>query len=128
MKCPLCQSLGYEEIEVSVGQAITSACQCRECGCVWTLPSAGQAAKGQDAGRPQQTVRTDFLCPTCKRVVSHETDLHAFQFHEELYDCSVCGTVSSVAHGQVEVVTDSQAGSFLDSSSELVEADDYDTL
>jgi transcription elongation factor Elf1 len=128
MKCPLCQSQGYEEIDLTVGQEITSACQCLECGCLWTLPAGGQAAKREDADQPQQTVRTDFLCPTCKHSVSHETDLRAFQFHEELYDCSVCGTVSSVAHGQVEVVKDSQLGSFLDSSSEMVEADDYGRL
>jgi len=61
-------------------------------------------------------------------MVSYETDLDAFQFHEELYECAVCGTVCSVAHGQVEIVKDAQKGSFLETTSEAVEADDYDSL
>jgi len=57
-------------------------------------------------------------------MVSFETDLDAFQFHEELYECAVCGTVCSVAHNQVKVVKDSQKGSFLDSTGSQVESDD----
>jgi hypothetical protein len=61
-------------------------------------------------------------------MVSYETELNAFQFHEELYECVVCGTVCSVAHDKVEVVKDSQKGSFLDSTGESVESDDYNTI
>jgi hypothetical protein len=61
-------------------------------------------------------------------MASHETALDAFQFHEELYECVICGTVCSVAHDQVEVVRDSQVGTFLDSTGDLVEADDYNMM
>jgi hypothetical protein len=57
-------------------------------------------------------------------MVSYETDLDAFQFHEEHYECTVCGTVCSVAHNKVQIVKDSQKGSFLDSTGDLVESDD----
>ncbi|TLM68217.1 MAG: hypothetical protein FDZ69_02970 [Deltaproteobacteria bacterium] len=61
-------------------------------------------------------------------MVSYETALSAFQFQEHLYECTVCGTVCSVAHDKVEVVRDSQKGSFLSSSGEQVESDDYNTM
>jgi hypothetical protein len=54
--------------------------------------------------------------------------LNAFQFHEELYECAVCGTVCSVAHDKVQVVKDSQKESFLDSTGDTVESDDYNTI
>jgi hypothetical protein len=61
-------------------------------------------------------------------MVSYETALSAFQFHEELYECTVCGTVCAVAHDKVEVVRDSQKDSFLSSTGDRVESDDYNTL
>jgi hypothetical protein len=45
-----------------------------------------------------------------------------------LYECQVCGTICSVSHDKVEVVRDSQKGSFLSSSGDKVESDDYNTL
>ncbi|PLX77430.1 MAG: hypothetical protein C0615_05320 [Desulfuromonas sp.] len=57
--------------------------------------------------------------------MSVETELNAFQFHEELHECTNCGTICSIAHDQVEIVKDSQDGSFLSATSSSVEADDY---
>ncbi|PLY03268.1 MAG: hypothetical protein C0623_02000 [Desulfuromonas sp.] len=68
---------------------------------------------------------SDFICPTCKSVLCIETDLDAFQFHEEIQECANCGTVCSSAHNQIEVVKDSQVNSFLSCTSDLVESDDY---
>ena len=66
-----------------------------------------------------------YICPTCKGILCIETDLDAFQFHEEIQECVNCGTVCSSAHNQAEVVEDSQGNSFLSSTSEHVESDDY---
>jgi transcription elongation factor Elf1 len=101
--------------------------ECAECGGIWTF--AGESLK-IIKGRvlEQQTVCTDFVCPTCKHMVSHETALDAFQFHEELYECTVCGTICSVSHNKVEIVKDSQKGSFLSATGDKVESDDYNTL
>ncbi|MBW2452252.1 MAG: hypothetical protein JRE16_11905 [Deltaproteobacteria bacterium] len=65
------------------------------------------------------------MCPTCKAVLCVETDLHAYQFHEEIQECANCGTICSSAHDQVEVVKDSQENSFLSITSDFVESDDY---
>jgi len=127
MKCPLCKSKEHVEIDLHAEGFSQDARECGVCGGVWTF--SGDVLK-IIKGRVQkkQMVCTDFVCPTCQCMVSRETDLQAFQFHEELYECTVCGTVCSVAHNQVEVVKDSQKDSFLDTSGELVEADDYDTM
>jgi hypothetical protein len=61
-------------------------------------------------------------------MVSYETEFDAFQFHEEHYECSVCGTVCSVAHNKVEIIKDSQKGTFLGSSGDNVESDDFNTM
>jgi hypothetical protein len=101
--------------------------ECGACGGVWTFSGdALKIIKGRVL--KQQRVCTDFICPTCRCMVSYETDLDAFQFHEEIYECAVCGTISSVAHEKVTVVKDTQKGSFLSSTGDTVEADDYNTI
>jgi len=127
MKCPLCKSKEHVEIDLHAEGYSQDARECGVCGGIWTFSGdVLKIIKGRV--EKKQTVSTDFVCPTCQCMVSHETDLQAFQFHEELYECTVCGTICSVAHNQVEVVKDSQKNSFLDTSGELVEADDFDTL
>lgn len=126
MKCPLCKSRKVE-LHIHAEGFSQDARECGECGGIWTF--SGEHLK-VIKGRVQQKqkVCTDFVCPTCKHMVSHETDLTAFQFHEQLYECTVCGTVCSVAHDKVEVVKDSQKGSFLSAAGEQVESDDYNTI
>lgn len=127
MKCPLCKSRAHVEINLHAEGFSQDARECGDCGGIWTFSgNAIKIIKGRVEKR--QTICTDFVCPTCKHMVSHETDLDSFQFHEELYECLVCGTVCSVAHNQVEVVKDTQKDSFLDSSGDLVESDDYNTM
>lgn len=127
MKCPICKSREHVEIDLHAEGFSQDARECGDCGAVWTFfGDALKIIKGRV--EKQQKVCTEFICPTCRCMVSYETELEAFQFHEELFDCAVCGTVCSVAHNQVEVVKDSQKGSFLDSTSDLVESDDYNTM
>ena len=127
MKCPFCKSREHVEIDLHADGFAQDARECGDCGGIWTFSgNAIKVIKGRVQNRQQ--VSTNFVCPTCKHMVSYETDLNAFQFHEELYECAVCGTVCSVAHDQVEVVKDSQKGSFLDSTGDLVESDDYNTM
>lgn len=66
-----------------------------------------------------------MYCPTCK---THEhSDIHfkSDAFAEDLDKCIVCGTVWSINHGTVEIVTDTQEKSFLSALTECVECDDY---
>ena len=126
MKCPLCKSRNVE-IDLHAEGFSQDARECTDCGGVWTF-SGNQLKIIKGKVVHQQTVCTDFICPTCRCMVSIETALNAFQFHEELYECTVCGTVCSVAHDKVEIVKDSQKGSFLSSTGEKVESDDYNTL
>ncbi len=127
MQCPLCKNKESVEVDLHGGGFSQGAFECGACGGVWAYSNDKlKIIKGRVQKR--QKVCTDFVCPTCKHMVSHETDLNAFQFHEEHYECSVCGTVCSVAHDQVEVIKDSQKGSFLDSTGDLVESDDYNTM
>ena len=126
MKCPLCKSRNIE-IDIHAEGFSQDARECSDCGGIWTF--SGETIKViKGRVKERQKVSTNFVCPTCKCMVSKETELNAFQFHEELYECTICGTVCSVAHDQVEVVKDSQKGSFLDSTGDLVEADDYNTM
>lgn len=126
MKCPLCKSRNVE-LDLHAEGFSQDARECADCGGVWTFSGEQlKIIKGRVA--QPQTVCTDFICPTCRSMVSIETALNAFQFHEELYECTVCGTVCSVAHDKVEIVRDSQKGSFLSSTGEKVESDDYNTL
>lgn len=127
MKCPLCKSSKHVTIAPHVEGFSGDVYECGDCKAIWTLNHDGlKIIKGKVDKR--QKVCTEFVCPTCHSMVTYETDLDAFQFHEELYECTACGTICSVAHNQVEVVTDSQKGSFLDTSGELVESDDYNTM
>ncbi len=126
MKCPLCKSRNVE-IHLHADGFSQDARECGTCGGIWTFSGEKlKIIKGKVLQR--QKVCTDFVCPTCKHMVSYETDLNAFQFHEELYECAVCGTVCSVSHDKVEVVKDSQKGSFLSATGDQVESDDYNTL
>lgn len=64
-------------------------------------------------------------CPTCN--AQNHSDIHFVSeaFKEDIDKCPVCGTVWSINHGTVEIVTDSQESSFLSSLTECVECDDY---
>ena len=75
-------------------------------------------------GRVQkrQTVNTNFVCPTCKSLVSNEIDLDAFQFHEEIYICD-CGTICSVEHDRIHIINDSQENSFLSTPTREVDGE-----
>jgi len=127
MKCPLCQSRENVEINLHAEGFSQDARECGKCGGIWTFSGEHlKIIKGKV--QKQQKVQTDFVCPTCKFMVSYETGLEAFQFHEALYECTVCGTVCSVTHDKVVVVKDSQKGSFLGSAGDAVESDDYNTL
>ncbi|WP_303721021.1 hypothetical protein [Malonomonas rubra] len=126
-KCPICKSSKHVEIDLHAEGYSEDVYECGDCGSIWAYPhNALKVIKGRV--EKKQKVCTEFVCPTCRFMVSRETELDAFQFHEELYECTVCGTVCSIAHNQVEVVKDSQKGSFLDSTGDLVESDDYNTM
>lgn len=124
MKCPLCNSIQHVEIDLHADGFAQHACECGDCGGIWTY--VGQDLKIIKE-RKARNVKTysDFICPTCKAILCIETDLDAIQFHEEIQECANCGTVCSSAHDQVEVVADSQKDSFLSTTSDLVESDDY---
>lgn len=124
MKCPLCKSTGHIEIDLHSDGYCQDAFECGDCGGIWTYSGKDvKIIKGKSSKKV--TAYSDFICPTCKAVLCIETDLDAFQFHEEIQECVNCGTVCSSAHDQVEVVEDSQANSFLSTTSEHVESDDY---
>ena len=124
MKCPTCKSRQHVEIDLHADGFSQDLRECGDCGCIWTF--SGPQLK-IIKGRASRTVKaySDFICPTCKAVLCIETDLDAFQFHEELQECANCGTVCSSAHDQIEVVNDSQKDSFLSTTSDTVESDDY---
>ena len=124
MKCPLCNSTGHIEIDLHSDGYCQEALECGDCGGIWTY-SNNQVKIIKSRHDRKVKAFSDFICPTCKAVLCIETDLDAFQFHEEIQECANCGTVCSTAHNQVEVVKDSQPNSFLNSTSELVESDDY---
>ena len=124
MKCPLCKSTKHIEIDLHADGYCQDALECGDCGGIWTYCS-NQLKIIKNGHDRKATVFSDFICPTCKAVLCIETDLDAFQFHEEIQECANCGTVCSSAHNQVEVIKDSQPDSFLNTSSELVESDDY---
>ncbi len=124
MKCPLCKSTKHIEIDLHADGYCQDALECGDCGGIWTYCN-NQLKIIKNGHDRKATVFSDFICPTCKAVLCIETDLDAFQFHEEIQECANCGTVCSSAHNQVEVIKDSQPDSFLNSSSELVESDDY---
>lgn len=124
MKCPVCKNREHVEIDLHADGFAQDARECGDCGGIWTY-------SGNDLkiikGKTDKKVKaySDFICPTCKSVLCIKTDLDAFQFHEEIQECANCGTVCSSFHDQVEVIKDSQPDSFLSSTSELVESDDY---
>lgn len=124
MKCPFCQSREHISLDLHADGFAQDARECGDCGGIWTF--SGKDLK-TIKGRNDKKVMaySDFICPTCKSVLCIETDLDAFQFHEELQECANCGTVCSSTHNHVEVVQDSQADSFLSATSPAVEADDY---
>ena len=87
MICPICKSKGHVEIDLHADGFAQDACECGDCGSIWTY-------RGEDLkiikGRVSQkvTAYSDFICQTCKAILCIETDLDAFQFHEELQECS----------------------------------------
>lgn len=66
-----------------------------------------------------------MYCPTCKTLEHSDVHFKSDAFEEDLNRCSACGTVWSINHGIIEIVTDSQEESFLSSVTEDVECDDY---
>jgi len=124
MKCPLCKSTGHVEIDLHADGYCQAVLECGDCGGIWTY-SAKELKLINRKREKKTTAYSDFICPTCKAVLCIETDLDAFQFHEEIQECVNCGTVCSSAHDQIEVVEDSQADSFLSATAEHVESDDY---
>lgn len=124
MKCPLCKSRGHIDIDLHADGFSQDARECGECGGIWTF-SGDKLKIIKDRENKNVKAYSDFICPTCKAVLCMETDLDSFQFHEEMHECANCGTVCSSAHDQIEVVKDSQANSFLSTTSDLVESDDY---
>ena len=69
-----------------------------------------------------------MYCPTCKTQEHSEVHFKAAEFKEDFNKCSSCGTVWSVNHGAVEIVTDTQEKSFLSALTESVECDDYNQI
>ena len=124
MKCPICKKREHIEIDLHADGFSQDARECGDCGGIWTFSgNVLKIIKGSD--HKEVKVYSDFICPTCKSALCLETDLDGFQFHEEIQECVNCGTVCSSAHDQVEVVEDSHANSFLSTTSEHVESDDY---
>jgi hypothetical protein len=65
-------------------------------------------------------------CPVCKTHEAHVAiELQSEGFSEQISTCTICGAVWSVNHGMTEIVKDPQEKSFLEATSECVEADDY---
>jgi len=124
MNCPRCKSKKHVEIDLHAEGFCSDICECGVCGCVWTY-SGNDLKIIKDNDTLKGKAYSDFICPTCKSILCIETDLDAFQFHEELQECANCGTVCSSAHNHVEVIRDSQKDSFLSCSSDLVESVDY---
>jgi len=123
MKCPSCNSK-HLEIDIHADGYSANVLECGDCGCISTY--SGNSIKVlKEKSMNKIKTYSDFICPTCKSVLCIETDLDAFQFHEEIQECANCGTVCSSAHNQIEVVKDSQVNSFLSCTSDLVESDDY---
>ena len=127
MKCPFCKSSEKIQVDLHAEGFAQDARECGNCGGIWTY-SGDKLKIIKGRVEPKQRVCTDFVCPTCHCMVSYENDLNAFQFREEHYECTICGTICSVAHNQLEVIKDSQKGTFLDSTGDLVESDDYNTM
>jgi len=124
MMCPLCKNTGRIEIDMHTDGYCQDAFECGDCGGIWTYSGKElKIIKGKSNNKV--TAYSDFICPTCKAVHCIETDLNAFQFHEEIQECENCGTACSSAHDLVEVIEDSQSDSFLSTTSEQVESDDY---
>ncbi len=124
MKCPICKSREHIEIDLHSDGFAQDIHECGDCGAIWTVSGRDRKIIKGKSSMPVKAY-SDFICPTCKSALCTETDLDAFQFHEELQECVNCGTVCTSAHSQVEVVKDSQEGSFLSATSEQVESDDY---
>ena len=127
MKCPLCRSREHVEIGLHADGFSQDTRECGDCGAVWTY--SGKTLKMIQTPTAVNGADTQgfasFCCPTCKSSLCIETSFDTFQFHENLYECTNCGTVCSSAHAHLEVVSDSQEGSFLSATTALVEADDY---
>ncbi len=124
MKCPFCKNREHVEIDLHADGFSQDIRECGACGGIWTFSGTEMKIVKSKQHKAEKTF-SDFICPTCKSILCIETDLDAFQFHEEIQECANCGTVCSSAHNLVEVINDSQAGSFLSSTSDLVESDDY---
>lgn len=127
MKCPVCKSRAHVELDLHADGFAQDARECGDCGAIWTF-SADVIKIIKGKVEKKQQFSTDFVCPTCNCMVCNETDLDAFQFHEELYECTACGTICSIAHNHIGVVIDSQIASFLDSTGDLVESYDYNLM
>jgi len=56
-------------------------------------------------------------CPICGEYEQRMIEMDTDQFHEGLFECSICGSSWSINHAHVE--------SFLQGQSENVESNDY---
>ncbi len=56
-------------------------------------------------------------CPVCKNDEQIGMDLRSGTFTEDIIECPTCGTMWSVNHGQMAIVKDPLADSFLEALS-----------
>lgn len=66
-----------------------------------------------------------MYCPTCKTLEHSDIHFKSDAFQEDFDKCAVCGTVWSINHGAIGIITDTQEKSFLSALTECVECDDY---
>ena len=66
-----------------------------------------------------------MYCPSCNTLEHSDVHFKSGEFKEDHNKCSSCGTVWSINHGTVEIITDTQEHSFLSALTEHVECDDY---
>lgn len=127
MKCPSCFSRQHVEISLHADGFAQDIRECGDCGALWTYSGCTLKMIKTPATAKDQSDQnfSAFCCPTCKSALCIETNLDSFQFHEQIFECTNCGTICCLAHAQLEVVTDSQEHSFLSATTALVEADDY---
>lgn len=124
MECPVCKQTKHIQIDLHADGFTQNVEECGDCGSVWCASGSELTLlKGRDP--KANFARAQFVCPTCHSSTTIETDLVAFQFHEEIFECDLCETVYSFSHNLIEVVKDPQQESFLSHTSDQVEADDY---
>jgi uncharacterized protein YbaR (Trm112 family) len=67
-----------------------------------------------------------MLCPVCKTHDQYsQSALKTEGFSQQQLTCSECGSVWSIHHGMVVLVSDTQENSFLQVLTDCVESDDF---